>query len=93
MCSSLLLDHVIFLKLSREYLPYFREQFLWNIPCEPAMLSQRKLSGDPPQRPPSDFLAKSLVISAMYMKFKSFKLTNIRLNFAYIYIWLELPVV
>ena len=35
------------------------------IPCGPAMLSQRKLSGDP-----QFFLAKSLVIPAIYTKFK-----------------------
>ena len=44
-----------------------------HLPCGPAMLSRRKLSGDPPETLPGgspDFLAKSLVIPAIYMKFK-----------------------
>ena len=44
-----------------------------NLPCGPAMLSRRKSSGDPPEtsrRGPPDFLAKSLVIPAIYTKFK-----------------------
>ena len=43
------------------------------IPCGPAMLSRRKSSGDPPEtlrRGSPDFLAKSLVIPAIYTKFK-----------------------
>ena len=34
----------------------YRNFIIYYIPCEPAMLSRRKLSGDPPE-----FLAKSLV--------------------------------
>ena len=40
------------------------------IPCEPAMLSRRKSSEDTPPPPSGFFLAKSLAIPAIYVKFK-----------------------
>ena len=43
------------------------------LPCGPAMLSQQKSSRDPPETTPGgspDFLAKSLVIPAIFTKYK-----------------------
>ena len=59
-----------------------------TIPCGPAMLSRRKSSGDPPEtlrRGSPDFLAKSLVIPAIYTKFK-LKFVSDKLEFC-IYVW------
>ena len=52
-----------------------------ELPCGPAMLSRRKLSGDPLEtlrRGSPDFLAKALIIPAIYTKFK---LKFVSLNF------------